>query len=298
MTIGATPFAEKKFIEVMDHKMAYMDVGEGAPIVFLHGNPTSSYLWRNVMPACRGLGRLIACDFIGMGDSDKLSNSGPTSYSYSGHRSFAFALWDKLDLGGNIVFVTHDWSTNLAIEWARQNTSRMQGLAYMESVMVPREWADLPEAAREIVRQIRSPDGEEMVLRGNLVVEKLLPKMIFRTLSDVEMEHYRKPFLNAGEDRRPTLASPREVPIAGEPADVFSVMAENAKWVSEVDLPKLYIHVEPGVIDQGRQREFCRNLPNQREVTVKGLHFAQEDSPDEIASAIADFIRDLRKDLG
>lgn len=296
MTVGTEPFAEKKFKEIMGRGMAYIDVGEGAPIVFLHGNPTSSYLWRNVMPACRGLGRLIACDFIGMGDSDKLLNSGPGSYSYKEHRAFAFALWDELDLGSDIIFVTHDWSTTLAIEWMRQNVDRVQGIAYMESVMVPREWEDLPDGARAIVSRIRSSDGDDLVLKDNFVVEKILPRMMFRALSHAEMAHYLKPFLNAGEDRRPTLSSPREVPIAGEPADIFKVMTDNARWISESSLAKLYIHVEPGVIDQDRQREFCQSLPNQHEVTVKGLHFAQEDSPDEIGGALADFIRHLRKD--
>ena len=293
--IGSAPFAEKKFAEIRGRCMAYIDVGEGAPIVFLHGNPTSSYLWRNILPACTGLGRLIACDFIGMGDSEKLPASGANSYGYFEHREFLFALWDELNLGNQVIFVAHDWGTWLAIDWARHNPDRVQGIAYMESIMIPLEWSDVPDAAREPIRLFRSPAGDEMILRDNFFVERILPGMVLRELSREEMEHYRRPYLNPGEDRRPTLAAPRQLPIAGEPADVAEVVAANAEWLAKSDLPKLYVHAEPGALDQGRQRDFCRSLQNQTEITVKGLHFPQEDSPEDIGVAIADFVQKVRE---
>ncbi len=166
MTDTSLPFAEKKFTEVKGHRMAYIDEGEGAPIVFQHGNPTSSYLWRNVMPACRGLGRLIACDLIGMGDSDKLYPSGPDRYTYAEQRDFLFALWDKLGLGNDVVFVVHDWGAALGFDWANRNRDRVQGIAYMEAIVLPLAWDDFPESARDTFRAFRSPAGEDMVLRG------------------------------------------------------------------------------------------------------------------------------------
>jgi haloalkane dehalogenase len=199
------PFAEKKLIEIKGHRMAYIDEGEGAPIVFQHGNPTSSYLWRNVMPACRGLGRLIACDLIGMGDSAKLPNSGPNRYTYAEHSSFLFALWEELKLGNEVIFVVHDWGSALAFDWANQHRDRVQGIAYMEAIAIPLVWSDFPEFALDTFRGFRSSAGEDMVLRDNVFVERVLPSAVMRQLTDTEMHHYRKPFVNAGEDRRPTL---------------------------------------------------------------------------------------------
>jgi haloalkane dehalogenase len=294
VTYGVLPFAEKKFIEIRGRRMAYIDEGDGAPIVFQHGNPTSSYLWRNVMPACRGLGRLIACDLIGMGDSDKLLNSNANSYTYAEHRQFIFALWEELGIDRDVVFVLHDWAPWLAFEWARLYPGRTQGIAYMEAVVMPLTWDDLPEAARDLLRGFRSPAGEKMALDDNIFVEKLLPGLVLRELSNSEMAIYRKPYLNAGEDRRPTLAAPQSLPIAGSPADVAELVAENAAWIANSPIPKLYIHAEPGALDQGAQREFCRKWPNQIEATVRGAHFIQEDSPEEIGAAVADFVRGVR----
>jgi haloalkane dehalogenase len=288
------PFGEKKFIEIKGHRMAYIDEGESAPIVFAYGNPTSSYLWRNVMPACRGLGRLIACDMIGMGDSGKLPNSGPARYTYAEHRSFLFALWEKLGLGNEVVLVLHDWGSVLGFDWANQNRDRVQGIAYMESIVMPIEWSDFPDFARDIFRAFRSPAGDDLVLRDNAFVEQLLPGAMIRKLSEAEMAEYRKPYLNSGEDRRPTLAWPRQIPVEGEPADVVRVVEEYGRWLSQSQIPKLYFHVEPGAIDQRRPREFCRTWPNQKEITVKGIHFVQEDSAAEIGAAVANFVRGLR----
>jgi haloalkane dehalogenase len=275
--------------------MAYIDEGEGAPIVFAHGNPTSSYLWRNVMPACRGLGRLIACDMIGMGDSDKLSHSGQGSYSYAEHRSYLFALWDQLDLGQDIVFVLHDWGSALGFEWTSQHADRVQGLVFMEACVMPVDWEDFSEPARHLFRALRSPAGDDLVLNQNIFVEKILPGGVIRQLTENEMAEYRRPFLQAGEERRPMLTWPRQIPIAGEPVDVVEVVKNYGQWLAQSPIPKLYIHAEPGAVDVGRRRAFVRQWPHQIEITVKGRHFIQEDSPTELGAAISEFVRELRK---
>jgi haloalkane dehalogenase len=275
--------------------MAYIDKGQGdTTIVFQHGNPTSSFLWRNVMPHCEGLGRLVACDLIGMGDSDKLTESGPGRYTYAEQREHLFALWDKLALGNRVVLVLHDWGSALGFEWARKNPDRVAGIAYMEAIVTPVTWADWPENARRVFQGFRSDGGEDMALAKNVFVERVLPGSVLRKMSDEEMAEYRRPFANAGEDRRPTLTWPRQIPIEGEPADVVAVVQDYSAWLAKSDVPKLFINAEPGSILVGRQREVCRTWPNQTEVTVKGLHFVQEDSPDEIGRAVADFVRGLR----
>ncbi len=295
MPFSTEPFAQKKFLTINGRRMAYIDEGEGDAIVFQHGNPTSSYLWRNVMPHCRGLGRLIACDLVGMGDSERLTPSGPERYSYAEQRDYLFALWDALKLGDRVVLVVHDWGSALGFEWASRNPERVQGLAYMEAVVMPKTWDDWPENARRVFQNFRSPAGEGMVLEKNIFVERVLPGAIIRTLADAEMAEYRRPFAEPGEGRRPTLSWPRQIPIEGEPKAVVQVVEDYGAWLSRSDVPKLFINAEPGSILRGRQRDFCRTWPNQREVTVKGRHFVQEDSPDEIGSAIADFVRELRR---
>jgi haloalkane dehalogenase len=295
MPLSAKPYAEKKFAEINGSRMAYIDEGEGDAIVFQHGNPTSSYLWRNIMPYCEGLGRLIACDLIGMGDSDKLHPSGRDRYSYTEQREFLYALWDKLDLGDNVVFVIHDWGSALGFEWANRNRDRVQGIAYMEGIVTPLTWDDWPENARKAFQGFRSEAGEEMVLTKNVFVEGVLPHAVMRGLTDDEMAVYRKPFANPGEDRRPTLSWPRQIPIEGRPGDVVKIVEDYGRWLARSDLPKLFVNADPGSILVGRQREICRTWPNQTEVTVKGTHFIQEDSPDEIGKAVADFVRGLRR---
>jgi haloalkane dehalogenase len=273
MTGSAKPFAAKKFWEIKGRRMAYIDEGEGAPIVFAHGNPTSSYLWRNVMPACRGLGRLIACDMIGMGDSEKLLDSGPDRYTYAENRSFLFALWEKLGIDKDVVFVVHDAGALLGIERMRQHPERVQGIAYMEGPVRPMTWADFPENVRPIFQGFRSNDGETMVLEKNLIVENVLQGATLRALSADEMAAYRAPFANAGEDRRPMLTWLRQIPIEGETPEVVRVAADNSRWLADSRIPKLFINAEPGAVLTGRQREFCRTLRNQREVIVKGNPF-------------------------
>jgi haloalkane dehalogenase len=296
MTVAAAPFAQKQFLTVKGRRMAYIDEGprKADAIVFQHGNPTSSYLWRNVMPHCRGLGRLVACDLIGMGDSDKLVPSGPDRYTFAEQREYLHALWDALDLGDRIVLVLHDWGSALGFDWANTHRGRVQGLAYMEGIVAPVTWADWPDNARKVFQNFRAHAGEEMVLQKNIFVERVLPGSVLRGLTEEEMAVYRKPFAAPGEDRRPTLTWPRQIPIDGEPADVARVVEAYGAWLATSDVPKLFVNAEPGSILVGRQREVCRGWPNQTEVTVAGSHFIQEDSPDEIGAAVADFVRRLR----
>jgi haloalkane dehalogenase len=295
MPLSVAPYAVKKRVEINGRGMACIDVGEGPAIVFQHGNPTSSYLWRNIMPHCEGLGRLVACDLIGMGDSDKLPNSGPDRYTYAEQRDYLFALWAELALGSSIVLVLHDWGSALGIEWARKNPDRVAGIAYMEAIVTPVTWADWPENARRVFQGFRSDGGEDMVLTKNTFVERVLPGSVMRKMSDQEMAEYRRPFANPGEDRRPTLTWPRQIPIEGQPADVVAVVEDYSAWLAASKMPKLFINADPGSILVGRQREVCRAWPNQTEVTVKGLHFIQEDSPDEIGRAVAAFVRTVRE---
>jgi haloalkane dehalogenase len=247
------------------------------------------------MPHLEGLGRLIVCDLIGMGDSEKLSPSGPDRYHYAEHRDYLFALWDALDLGDDVVLVLDDWGTVLGFDWANQHRERVQGITHMEAIAMPMSWSEFPEQARASFRALRSPEGERMVLEENMFIEIRLPAAILRQLTKEEMDHYRRPFAKAGEDRRPTLSWPRNLPIDVEPAEVVKVVNDNGSWLAQCDVPKLFINGEPGVIARGRVREFIRSWPNQTEVTVKGLKLLQEDSPDEIGAAIADFVRRLRR---
>ena len=294
MPISVEKFGKQKFPEVNGKRMAYIDEGAGSAIVFQHGNPTSSYLWRNVMPHCGGLGRLIACDLIGMGGSEKLSNSGPDRYGYQEQREFLFGLWDKLDLGNDVILVIHDWGSALGFDWARQNPERVKGIVYMEAVVKPMTWQDWPESARKVFQGLRSERGEEMVLERNIFVERVLPSSVLRGLTEDEMAAYRAPFAAPGEDRRPTLSWPRQIPIEGEPASVVAIVDDYGRWLAESPIPKLFINAEPGSILTGAARDFCRTWPNQKEITVKGSHFIQEDSPDEIGRAVADFARSVR----
>ncbi|HEX5379183.1 MAG TPA: haloalkane dehalogenase [Phenylobacterium sp.] len=292
--ISVEPFAAKKHMEIKGRRMAYIDEGEGDAIVFQHGNPTSSYLWRNVMPHLKGMGRLVACDLIGMGDSEKLPASGPDRYGYAEQRDHLDALWDALDLGDRVVLVLHDWGSALGFDWAHRHPERVQGIAYMEAIVTPLTWADWPEGARGAFQGFRTPGGEQMILEKNMFVERILPGSVIRPLSDAEMAEYRRPFATPGEDRRPTLSWPRAIPIEGEPADVVATVQAYQDWLAQCRTPKLFVNADPGSILVGRQREVCRAWPNQTEVTVAGRHFIQEDSPHEIGAAVAGFVRRLR----
>lgn len=277
----------KKEIIVKGKTMSYVEMGEGDPIIFQHGNPTSSYLWRNVMPHLEDQGRCIAIDLIGMGDSEKLDNPDASSYTFVQHREYLDGALEALGVERDVTLVIHDWGSALGFDWANRHRAAVKGIAYMEGIVRPVSWDDWPEAARGVFQGFRSPAGEEMVLDKNTFVEKVLPGSILRDLSEEEMAVYRRPFQNSGEDRRPTLTWPRQIPIDGEPADVARIVQAYADWLAEADLPKLFINADPGAILIGPQREFCRSWPNQTEVTVSGNHFLQEDSPHEIGQAIA-----------
>jgi len=293
-TGASSAFLEKRSADVLGSRMAYADLGEG-PLTFLllHGNPTSSNLWRGVVPHLTPHGRCVAPDLIGMGDSAKLPDSGPDRYTFAEHRRYLDALLEQLDLGDRVVLVVHDWGSALGFDWARRNPDRVAGIAYMEAIVRPLTWKEWPEAARNAFQRMRSAEGEELVLEGNFFVERILPSSVLRDLSEEEMEEYRRPFAEPGEGRRPTLTWPRQIPIEGEPADVVAIAEEYARWLAASDVPKLFVNADPGAILTGAQRETCRAWPNQTEVTVPGLHFIQEDSPAEIGQAIADWSQRL-----
>ena len=283
----------KKRTKVRDRTMAWVEAGSGAPIVFLHGNPTSSYLWRNVIPHLQGLGRCIAPDLIGMGDSAKLEPSGPERYRFVEHREYLDAFLTAVGVGRDVTLVVHDWGSALGFDWANRHRDRVKGIAYMEAIVRPVSWADWPNAVRPVFQAFRSPAGEKLVLEQNVFVEQVLPGAIMRKLDDAEMAVYRRPYLEPGESRRPTLTWPRQIPIDGEPADVVEIVQSYAKWLVTADVPKLLIVAQPGAILRGGALEFARTWKNQREVTVTGVHFIQEDSPDEIGHAVAAWRRDL-----
>jgi haloalkane dehalogenase len=281
----------KRRVRVLDSEMAYVEAGAGAPVVFLHGNPTSSYLWRNVIPHVQSLARCLAPDLIGMGDSGTAAGG---SYRFADHARYLDAWFEALGLARDVVLVVHDWGSALGFHWARRHPDRVRGLVYMEAIVRPVSWDEWPENARKVFQGMRSPAGEEMVLARNVFVERILPASIARKLTEAEMEEYRRRFREPGESRRPTLTWPREIPVGGEPADVVAIVNDYGRWLAASPVPKLFVNAEPGSILVGAQREFCRAWPNQREVTVHGLHFIQEDSPAEIGQAVAAFVGGLR----
>ena len=287
-------FFEKHFQVVNGKRLAYVEEGHGDPIVLLHGNPTSSYLWRNVIPELITSGRVIAPDLVGQGDSEKLSASeGPGRYTFGVVYKYLAGLLSQLDAEQNVVLVGHDWGSALGFHWARIHPDLVRGIAYMEALVSPVEWSEWPESARGIFQGFRSGKGEDLVLTRNLFVEGVLPNSIIRKLTDEEMDHYRAPFLTP-DDRQPTLSWPRQIPIDGEPVEMVELVSEYGRWLERsVALPKLFINADPGSILVGRQREYCRTWPNQKEVTVLGKHFVQEDSPSEIGKAIAEWLKGL-----
>ncbi|MEM7215816.1 MAG: haloalkane dehalogenase [Pseudomonadota bacterium] len=285
---------QKKHIEINSKQMAYVELGAGDPVVFLHGNPTSSYLWRNVMPHVSDTHRAIAPDLIGMGDSDKLEDSGPGSYRFVEHREYLNEFLDAIVPDDQVVLVIHDWGSALGFDWAHRNPERVKGICFMEGIVGPvKSWDDWPEAARQIFQALRSPAGEQMILEKNLFIEAILPGSILRKLTEEEMSVYRRPFEIPGEDRRPTLTWPRQIPIEGEPEDVNQIVSDYAAWLPDTQFPKLFINAEPGAILLDRARQFVRSWKNISEVTVKGSHFIQEDSPQEIGEALHNWMKEL-----
>ncbi|MDP6436769.1 MAG: haloalkane dehalogenase [Gammaproteobacteria bacterium] len=279
----------KNSADVLGYEMAWVEMGTGDPIVFLHGNPTSSFLWRNIMPELETSGRCIAPDLIGMGDSARLPDSGAGRYDFHTHSKFLDALLEHLDVGERVTLVVHDWGSGLGFDWARRHSYAVAGIAYMEAFVRPLHWSEWPEAIQPIFEGLRSEAGESMILDKNIFVERILPASIMRKLTDDEMDEYRRPFIESGEARRPMLDWPRQIPFDGEPADVYERVQAYADWMSANDIPKLFVNADPGAVLIGPQREFCRGWRNQTEVTVRGIHFIQEDSAAEIASALRDW---------
>ena len=289
-TIPADDPYERRRVRVLDGEMAYVDTGGGDPIVFLHGNPTSSYLWRNIIPHVTGRRRGLAPDLIGMGASGRPGGS----YRLADHARYLDAWFDALGLARDVTLVVHDWGSALGFDWAARHPERVKALVYMEAIVRPVTWAEWPSSARGIFQAMRSPAGEAVILDKNVFVERILPASVLRPLGEAEMSAYRRPWLEPGETRRPMLTWPREIPIDGQPADVVAIVERYGRWLATSTVPKLFVNADPGSILVGAQREFCRAWPNQREVTVKGSHFVQEDSPDEIGQALALFLEDIR----
>ena len=294
MISAAFPY-QKQRRRVLGQEMAYVEVGQGDPIVLLHGNPTSSYLWRNVLPHLQPLGRCIAPDLIGMGDSDKLPDSGPGSYRFVEHRRYLDALLEVLDVRERVTFVVHDWGSALGFDWANRHREAVKGIAYMEAIVGRQYWDHWDKfGMRPVLQALRSERGESMVLHDNFFVEKVLPGAILRKMSDEDMAEYRRPFAEPGEGRRPTLTWPREIPIEGDPADVTEIVTAYADWLVTSNIPKLFLKAEPGgILASGAVLDLARRLAAQTEVTVRGVHFVQEDSPDEIGQAIAGWMGTL-----
>jgi haloalkane dehalogenase len=292
MISAAFPY-QKKRRAVHGREMAYVEVGEGDPIVFLHGNPTSSYLWRNVIPHVQSLGRCIAPDLIGMGDSEKLPDSGRHSYRFVEQRRYLDGLLEALDVRERVTLVLHDWGSALGFDWANRHRDRIKGIAYMEAIVRPQGWDHWDNMEmRPFLEALRSEPGEKMVLQDNFFIETILPGAILRSLSSEEMAEYRRPFLEAGEGRRPTLTWPRQIPVDGIPEDTAAIVGSYSEWLGTTQIPKLFIKAEPGaLLAEGANLETARSWPAQQEVTVKGLHFIQEDSPDEIGTAIANWLK-------
>jgi len=284
---------EKKRERVHGLEMAYVDVGSGDPIVFLHGNPTSSYLWRNLIPYAQEFGRCIAPDLIGMGDSEKLPDSGPGSYTFVENRRYLDTLLDQLGVHRQVTFVVHDWGSALGFDWARRHPDAVKGIVYMEGIIKPGSLARMPENGRKIFQALRSQEGERMVLEQNSFIETNLPISILRKLTEEEMAEYRRPFAIPGEGRRPTLTWPRQLPFDGEPADVTEIVNAYGEWLAQSPVPKLFVNCEPGRL-LPEHVEFCRTWPAQTEITVRGLHYPQEDSPEELGAALASWLKDLQ----
>ena len=284
----------KKFIEVNGKQIAYVEEGAGDPIVLLHGNPTSSYLWRNVIPELEGLGRIIAPDLVGQGDSEKIpASEGPDRYGFHVAYEYLDGFLKAVSADRNVTLVIHDWGSGLGFHWANKHRDVVRGIAYMEAIVAPVRWDDWPEGARGIFKGFRSEKGEDLILKRNKFIEAVLPTSIIRPMTEQEMDAYRAPFTEE-DDRQVTLNWPRALPIEGEPADIVELCNDYGQWLaSDASIPKLFINAEPGSILVGQQRDFCRSWPNQTEVTVKGLHFIQEDSPKEIGQAVARWYKGL-----
>ena len=283
----------KKFKSIRDKKMAYVDEGNGDTFLFLHGNPTSSYLWRNIAPYVEDLGRIVIPDLIGMGDSEKLDGVDNHEYKYHGQYGYLCDLLSSLDLGNDIHLIIHDWGSAMGFQYARENPERVKSITYMEAIVMPLAWEQWPDASTEIFGLFRSEAGEELILEKNFFVERILLADSATGYSEEERQEYLKPYLTPGEDRRPTLTWPRQIPLDGEPDLVVEEVRKNAEFHKDSEIPKLFVNADPGSILVGDQREFVRSWKNQMEITVKGNHFVQEDSSEEIGQALRNFVQDI-----
>jgi haloalkane dehalogenase len=279
----------RRRLSVLGTELSYVDTGAGDPIVFLHGNPTWSYLWRNVIPHVADLGRCLAPDLVGMGESGPSADG---EYRFVDHARHLDAWFDALALD-RVVLVVHTWGSGLGFDWARRHPGRVQAIAYMEALVLPRRWEDFPGPRAQIFHDLRGTRGEEMVYGENYFVEQLLQKGIQRELSPEEMDRYRAPFREPAS-RKPTLEWAREQPIGGTPADVHAIVEAYGAFMAATAIPKLFVNAEPGSLIKGDARDFCRTWPAQREVTVPGLLTVQEDSPHEIGAALRAFVADIR----
>jgi len=289
LAISAHDPHPRRRMRVLDSEISYVDVGKGEPIVFLHGNPTWSYLWRNIIPFVSGHGRCLAPDLVGMGRS---SGSPARAYRFFDHVRYLDAWFDALGLR-NATLVLHDWGSALGFYWALRHPTRVRAIAYMEAIVQPRRWSDFPNGRDRMFRALRSGEGERLVLEENFFVETVLPKSIIRTLSEEEMQAYRSPYPDR-ESRLPMLWWPRELPIEGEPADIVAAVEAYGAWLGQSStVPKLFVAANPGALIVGRAREFCARWPNQREVEVEGIHFIQEDSAEKIGTALEAFVREV-----
>ena len=284
---------KRSSVGIGDRRMSYVEDGDGAPIVLLHGNPTSSHLWRNVLPHLEGRGRLIAPDLIGMGESDKLLDHGPGMYRFVEHRGYLDQFLRAVDATENVTFVLHDCGSALGFDWAHRHPDAVVGIVYMEAIVCPFTWAEWPEQSAEILRALRSPQGEEMVFERNVLLDEVLPRLTVRPMDDETLAEYRRPFREGGEARRPILTWPRELPIDGTPTDVTEIVSAYGTWLQTAEVPKLFVNADPGAILTGSAREYCRSWANQTEVTVTGRHLVPEDSADEIGWAIRDWLDGL-----
>ena len=283
---------KKKYIKIQDKNIAYFDEGHGDNLIFIHGNPTSSYLWRNIIHSLKSKYRCIAPDLIGMGDSDKLNNVSNQSYSFFEHKKWLNEFVDNMNLKKKFYLVLHDWGSALGFDYAKENEDKISGIVYMEAIVCPLEWNDWPEIARNIFKLLRGEAGEDLIYNKNIFIEKILPSSIIRDLSEQEMQEYKKPYLRGGNDRQPTLSWPRQIPLGGKPENINKLVYNYSEFMKETNINKLFINAKPGSILVGRQRNFCRTWKNQKEVTVRGIHFIQEDSPNEISYEIDLWIKE------
>jgi len=275
--------------------MAFVDTGEGEPVVFLHGNPTSSYIWRNIIPHAAPMARCLAPDLIGMGASGRNPRGG---YRLADQIGYLDDWFEQLALGDRVTLVMQDWGVVLGFDWARRHPQRVRGMVHMEGIIRPMQWEEWPQRTREFVARLKSPEGEKLVLEENAIVEKFLTLGTARTFSEAEMATYRQPYLSAGTSRQPTLDLAREIPLGGEPKPACAMIQASADWLVRCDIPKLLISARPGLNLTGAMLDFCRSWPNQREVVVDGIHFLQEDAPQQIGTAIVEFLRETNRPVG